>query len=64
MKQKRMDNAVLVLTEEQWKAKVIRDCKRKVHDTLEKIACYAAICAIFLALPVGMLVHFFLSSGY
>ena len=64
MKQKRMDKVELVLTEEQWKEKVIRDFKRKVRDTLEKIACYAAICAMFLALPVGMLVHFFLSSGY
>ena len=64
MAQKRNGQAKLVMTEEQWKEKVIRDIKKKVHDALEKIACYAAICAMFLALPIGMLVHFFLSSGY
>lgn len=61
MNRKKVDT---VMTKEQWKQEIKKDLKKAVHDTIEQVLCWAVISAMFLALPVGMCIHFFLSSGY
>lgn len=53
-----------VMSYDQWEQEHKRRTKKAIHDTIQGLTRDIATAMLILALPLGMVAHFLLSTGY